>query len=183
MFEDEATNWTEAFLERLRQGDRIIVPAHWPTEVANALLIAARRRRIKPEQAQALWDELARLPIDIGPALSTARGKDVLALGEKHNLTVYDAVYLELARATNYRWELSMRICGRQRRQRACNYCKTKRKLNNAETDETFSIFSGYHNAVDCKKRQRLQCRFTVLRGTRKLWRGRKKPRMKALEG
>jgi len=41
-FEDEATNWTEAFLERSRQGDRIIVPAHWPTEVANALLIAAR---------------------------------------------------------------------------------------------------------------------------------------------
>jgi hypothetical protein len=28
-FEDEATNWTEEFLERLRQGDRIIVPAHW----------------------------------------------------------------------------------------------------------------------------------------------------------
>jgi predicted nucleic acid-binding protein len=98
VFEDEATNWTEAFLERLRQGDRIIVPAHWPTEVANALLIAARRRRIKPEQPQALWDELGRLPIDIEPALSTARGKDVLALGEKHNLTVYDAAYLELAR-------------------------------------------------------------------------------------
>ena len=97
-FEDEATNWTEAFLERLRQGDRIIVPAHWPTEVANALSIAARRRRIKPEQPQALWDELGRLPIDIEPALSTARGKDVLALGEKHNLTVYDAAYLELAR-------------------------------------------------------------------------------------
>jgi hypothetical protein len=30
-FEDEATNWTEEFLERLRQGDRIIVPAHWPS--------------------------------------------------------------------------------------------------------------------------------------------------------
>jgi len=97
-FEDEATNWTEAFLERLRQGDRTIVPAHWPTEVANALLMAARRRRIKPEQPQALWDELGRLPIDIEPALTTARGKDVLALGEKHNLTVYDAAYLELAR-------------------------------------------------------------------------------------
>jgi hypothetical protein len=35
-FEDEATKWTEEFLERLRQGDRIIVPAHWATEVANA---------------------------------------------------------------------------------------------------------------------------------------------------
>jgi len=81
-FEDEATNWTEAFLERF----------------ANALLIAARRKRIKPEHPQSLWDELGRLPIDIEPALTTVRGKEVLAVAEKHNLTVYDAAYLELAR-------------------------------------------------------------------------------------
>ena len=97
-FEDEATNWTEEFLDRLRQGDRIIVPAHWATEVANALLMGVRRKRIKPEQPQLLWDELGRLPIDTEPALTTARGKEVLALGEKHGLTVYDAAYLELAR-------------------------------------------------------------------------------------
>jgi predicted nucleic acid-binding protein len=97
-FEDEATNWTDEFLERLRQGDRIIVPAHWPAEVANALLTAVRRNRIRPEQPQLLWDYLGRLPIDTEPALTTVRGKEVLALGEKHNLTVYDAAYLELAR-------------------------------------------------------------------------------------
>jgi predicted nucleic acid-binding protein len=97
-FEDEAANWTEALLERLRRGDRIIVPEHWPTEVANALLTAVRRNRIKPEQPQALWDELGHLPIEIEPALTTARGKQVLALAEKHSLTVYDAAYLELAR-------------------------------------------------------------------------------------
>ena len=45
-FEDEATNWTEEFLERLRQGDRIIVPAHWATEVANALLMGVRLHQI-----------------------------------------------------------------------------------------------------------------------------------------
>jgi predicted nucleic acid-binding protein len=97
-FEDEATNWTEEFLERLRQGDRIIFPAHWATEVANALLMGVRRKRIKPEQTQLLWEELGRLPIDTEPALTTVRGKEVLALGEKHGLTVYDAAYLELAR-------------------------------------------------------------------------------------
>src|SRR5438876_9245921 len=56
-FEDEATNWTEEFLERLRQGDRIIVPAHWATEVANALLMGVRRKRIKPEQPQLRSEE------------------------------------------------------------------------------------------------------------------------------
>lgn len=97
-FADEATNWTETILERLRQGDHIIVPAHWPTEVANALLMGVRRKRIKPGQPQLLWEELARLPIEIEPALNTMQAKEVLALGEKHGLTVYDAAYLELAR-------------------------------------------------------------------------------------
>jgi predicted nucleic acid-binding protein len=96
-FEDEATDWSEEFLERLRQGDRIIVPAHWGAEVANALLMGVRRKRVKPEQPQLLWDELWLLPIDTEPALTAARGKAVLALGEEQGLTVYDAAYLELA--------------------------------------------------------------------------------------
>jgi predicted nucleic acid-binding protein len=43
-------------------------------------------------------DELARLSIETEPALSTVQVKEVLALAEKHSLTVYDAAYLELAR-------------------------------------------------------------------------------------
>jgi predicted nucleic acid-binding protein len=80
-FAGEATTWTEGLLERLRQGDRIIVPAHWPTEVANALLMGVRRRRIKSGQPQLLWEELARLPIEKEPALTTAQAKEVLTLG------------------------------------------------------------------------------------------------------
>jgi predicted nucleic acid-binding protein len=60
--------------------------------------MAVRRKRIQPEQPQVLWGYLGRLPIDIEPALTTVRGKEVLAVAEKHNLTVYDAAYLELAR-------------------------------------------------------------------------------------
>ena len=67
-FADEVTTWTEALLERLKRGDRITVPAHWPTEVANALLMGVRKKRIKPEQSHLLWDELASLPIDAEPA-------------------------------------------------------------------------------------------------------------------
>jgi predicted nucleic acid-binding protein len=83
-FADEATDWSEELLERLRQSDRIIVPAHWGAEVANALLMGARRKRVKPEQPRLLWDELWLLPIDIEPALTAARGKEVLALSEAH---------------------------------------------------------------------------------------------------
>jgi len=96
-FEDEANSWTDGLLERLRQGDRIVVPAHWPTEILNGLLVASRRKRIKPDQPALFWDELARLPIETEPPLTASQAKETLALGEKHGLTVYDAGYLELA--------------------------------------------------------------------------------------
>lgn len=96
-FEDETTPWTEGLLERLRRRDRIIVPAHWPTEVSNGLLVALRRKRIKPGQPALLWEELQRLPIQVELALNASQTKTVLALAEKHGLTIYDAAYLELA--------------------------------------------------------------------------------------
>lgn len=102
-FEDEASSWTDGLLERLRQGDQIIVPAHWPTEVLNGLLVASRRKRIKADQPALFWDELARLPIETEPALNNAEAKAVLALCEKHGLTVYDAAYLELAQRRQLR--------------------------------------------------------------------------------
>ena|ERR1039458_2505867 len=44
-FEEEATPATEALLERLRAGEPAVVPAHWPTEVMNGLIMAVRRGR------------------------------------------------------------------------------------------------------------------------------------------
>jgi predicted nucleic acid-binding protein len=96
-FEDEANAWTDGLLERLRHGDRIVVPAHWPTEILNGLLVASRRKRIGSDQPTLFWEQLSRLPIEAEPALNANRAKTVLALSEKHNLTVYDAAYLELA--------------------------------------------------------------------------------------
>jgi predicted nucleic acid-binding protein len=98
-FPDEQTDRTHERLERLTQGDRVIVPAHWPTEVANAFLMGVRKKRIEPEQPPLLWDQLDRLAIETEPALTTVEVKEVLALGEKHGLTVYDAAYLDLARS------------------------------------------------------------------------------------
>lgn len=101
-FEDEAGSLADGLLERLRQGDQIVVPAHWPTEILNGLLFAARRKRVKPDQPAVFWDELAKLPIEIEPALAGTQPKTVLAIAEKHGLTVYDAAYLELARRRNF---------------------------------------------------------------------------------
>jgi predicted nucleic acid-binding protein len=97
-FEDEATPGTDNLLNRLLSGDRISVPAHWPTEVSNALLMAVRRNRIASEQLELFWDNLAALPIDVEQPLSPAQAKAVLSLAMQHKLTAYDAAYLELAR-------------------------------------------------------------------------------------
>ena len=96
-FEDEANTWTDGLLDRLRSEDHIIVPAHWPTDVSNGLLMGVRRKRIQPHRPALFWDELAVLPIELDRPLSAAHPKAVLALCEHHGLTVYDAAYLELA--------------------------------------------------------------------------------------
>jgi len=96
-FEDEATVWTDGLLDRLSAGDRIAVPAHWPTEVSNGLLMAFRRQRIPPNRPEMFWDELAALPIAVEPALSPSQAKAALDLCRQYGLTVYDAAYLELA--------------------------------------------------------------------------------------
>jgi len=97
-FEDEATPWTDSLLDRLRHGDDIVVPAHWPTEISNGMLIGLRRKRIQPGRPELFWDALAVLPITVEPPLSPLQAKMILALCTQHRLTVYDAAYLELAK-------------------------------------------------------------------------------------
>jgi len=72
-FEDEASKFTDGLLDRLRQGDGILVPAHWPTEVLNGLLVAERRKRIKPGQAMLFWEGLGRLLIEMEPPLTASQ--------------------------------------------------------------------------------------------------------------
>ena len=97
-FEDESTPWTESLLDRLRLGDRIAVPAHWPTEVSNGLLMALRRNRILPGRPEKFWEELSVLPIYAERPIGSVEAKSILVLCEARGLTVYDAAYLELAR-------------------------------------------------------------------------------------
>ena len=49
-FEAEATPWTEALLDRVQGGEDVRVPAHWPLEVVNTLLMARRRDRVTGDQ-------------------------------------------------------------------------------------------------------------------------------------
>ncbi len=94
LFEDELHTGANALLARL-YNDVVLVPLHWHLEVRNALLVGERRGRIASEQTGASLSYLSELPLrtdteaDLNAALDLARA---------YNLSLYDAVYLELAR-------------------------------------------------------------------------------------
>ena len=96
VFPDEATPETDLLCDSLVDG-RALVPALWPVEVGNVLRVATTRRRI----ARAEWDRicgnLAALPVEIDPVSTSVVWGPVLELAYDHQLSVYDAVYLELA--------------------------------------------------------------------------------------
>ncbi|WP_181702265.1 type II toxin-antitoxin system VapC family toxin [Chthonobacter albigriseus] len=79
----------------------ILVPSIWPSEVANALLMAERKGRISNTSRQ---DSLARcfqcLPT-IEPPPTEADLHRITALAVRHRLTIYDALYVDLAVRTN----------------------------------------------------------------------------------
>ena len=96
-FPDEVTPFTESVLGQLRMTGAL-VPAIWPLEVLNVLLVAERQSRLMLVAAREFIDDLETLPITID-ALERGRVfREVLALGREQNLTAYDAAYLELAR-------------------------------------------------------------------------------------
>jgi predicted nucleic acid-binding protein len=93
-FEDEAVEATDAILDRMA-ADVATVPSLWQLEVANVLLVAERRKRIKEAQARRFLELLGSLPIRIDQS-----GDDplaILAVGRRHGLSAYDAAYLVLA--------------------------------------------------------------------------------------
>ncbi len=96
VFADEATEETARLLDSLVD-DRAYVPSLWPVEVASVLLAATRRGRIGLEEWSAIRANLEALPIEIDPVSPSRAWGAALDLARKHELSAYDAMYLELA--------------------------------------------------------------------------------------
>lgn len=96
ILDDEATAYTEAVLDQLRVSGAT-VPAIWPLEVANALLMAERRQRLTQAQALRAIELLSPLPITVEDGQVARAWGPVRALARAHGLSAYDATYLELA--------------------------------------------------------------------------------------
>ena len=95
-FEDECDAYADAVLGALGRADAL-VPAIWPLEVANVLLVGERGKRLEKADSARFAELLRGLPIVVESLAGDAALDRVLGLGREFGLSSYDASYLELA--------------------------------------------------------------------------------------
>lgn len=95
-FPDEKASYPQAVLDSLDSVEAV-VPSIWPLELANVLLVGERRKRSTQADAVAWLEFLRALPIRIDGETAAQAWGDTMNLARAHNLSAYDAAYLELA--------------------------------------------------------------------------------------
>ncbi len=73
------------------------VPSLWWLEVANVLQMGVRRNRFPISERDGHLRDLAKFALRTDEGTTENAWTRTLALSDRHNLTVYDAAYLELA--------------------------------------------------------------------------------------
>lgn len=94
-FKDEANAYADAVAAGFRS-NQALVPMIWPLEIANAVVMGERRKRSTEAQAARWLGYLGSLPIVIDDETNHRAWGDLLALARAHQLSSYDASYLEL---------------------------------------------------------------------------------------
>jgi len=95
-FEDEESLYADKVLDHLADTEAW-VPSLWAFEIANVLLVAERRGRLIPADSTRFVTLLGDLPILIDDRTHERALDSVLSIGRDHDLSSYDATYLELA--------------------------------------------------------------------------------------
>lgn len=95
-FDDEATAATRALLDRFTD-ESAEVPSLWHLEIANALVVGERNRRITPARTSEFIALIGTLPIVADEQTPRLALTTVLDLARSEALSTYDASYLELA--------------------------------------------------------------------------------------
>ena len=100
VYSDETTDAVREVFDALRQAGAW-VPGLWRLEVANVLEMNVRRKRHTAGFRDSTLADLAQLPIQVGAETDRQAWGETLRLAERHQLTLYDAAYLELALRRN----------------------------------------------------------------------------------
>lgn len=95
VYQQQLTPYAEAVLSQLGRMD-FQVPAHWPLELANSLLLLERRKKMSREQRQGALGKIAQLLISVQQRPESL--EETLQIADRFHLTSYDAAYLVCAR-------------------------------------------------------------------------------------
>jgi len=95
-FPDEASDYADSVLLAV-ENQTVFVPAIWAVEIANALLVGERRKRIRQSEVRSFIDLIKDLRVieDGQPFADTV--SNVLPLAREYDLSAYDAAYLDVA--------------------------------------------------------------------------------------
>jgi predicted nucleic acid-binding protein len=96
-FSDESNSYTEGVFQSVANAGGAVAPALWPIELANVLVVAERRKRITAEQREAFLKDLSNLDIEIQALTIDQIFHQGIGLATTYRLSVYDAVYLDMA--------------------------------------------------------------------------------------
>jgi predicted nucleic acid-binding protein len=94
-FVDEDDDYAQTVLRELSETTIAIVPDNWRYEVANALLVACRRKRLDGPRSLSFMAMLRGLPISEGDVRASPEA--LFDTGRRYGLESYDAAYLHLA--------------------------------------------------------------------------------------
>ena len=95
-FSDEDDDYATAILERMPDL-HAHVPSLWPLEVANALLVGARRGRTTAADVVGFLSILGGFLVEVDDETLARAWGETMGLARAHNLSAYDASYRELA--------------------------------------------------------------------------------------
>ena len=95
-FEDVAAGYADRVLKKLAMREAV-VPAIWPLEVANVLLVGERRKRLTKADSSRFLELLQGLPITIDVQAASRAFGDIMSVARSLTISAYDAAYVELA--------------------------------------------------------------------------------------
>jgi predicted nucleic acid-binding protein len=95
-FPDEASDYADSVMLAV-ENQTIVVPAIWAVEIANALLVGERRKRIRQPEVRRFIDLIKGLSVveDGQPFADSV--SNILPLAREYDLSAYDAAYLDVA--------------------------------------------------------------------------------------
>ena len=96
LFHNQRSEGSRTVLRRV-VADGAVVPAIWRLEVANVLRTSVRRRHCTEAYSERCLQQLRRLRIAVDSDTDRQAWGATRALSRAHDLTLYDAAYLELA--------------------------------------------------------------------------------------